>query len=151
MRSNNHFRFLYYVLSFLLLYSCKTEYDKHDRTSEKRYGKEIEDVRQWVMEHYPEQFSVFLEIEDTTKFQNYFGSLNGTTDEQKEQLKREFNTAVDIGTPQSFDSLLLKLADFCSQMGIKVIVSKTDEDTIVRKWHAYAVHNGTLAKTDCNQ
>ena len=58
MRSNNHFRFLYYVLSFLLLYSCQTEYDKHDRTSEKRYGKEIEDVRQWVMEHYPEQFSI---------------------------------------------------------------------------------------------
>jgi len=61
---NNRFQFFCFVLLFLLLYSCKTEYDKHDRTSEKRYGKEIEDARQWVKQKQ-------IVINKTNKYENF--------------------------------------------------------------------------------
>ena len=78
------FRFLCFVLPFLLLYSCRTI--DLETVPEKRYPKEIEESRQWVMAHYPEQFSINLskETEPTMQLKaNWDRAFTGSDSKEK--------------------------------------------------------------------
>ncbi|MDR2038658.1 MAG: hypothetical protein LBQ60_12110 [Bacteroidales bacterium] len=58
-------RFSIVVLTCFLLFSCRSEYDL---VYEKRLDKEVEDARQWIMERYPEQFSIRSATSPNTMF-----------------------------------------------------------------------------------
>ena len=61
MKSISFLLKVFFAVNFVLLSSCRS--NDFEVFSEKRYDKEIEEVRQWVLEHYPEQFSINSEKE----------------------------------------------------------------------------------------
>jgi hypothetical protein len=92
--------------------------------------------------------SMMIKIEDTTKFENYFSGLEGTTeDEQKDNLEKKYYDVVNNHT--DLEILLQELVAFVSPMGLKVVVSKNNETTNEREWYIYSDNNGNSVKINC--
>ena len=92
--------------------------------------------------------SMMIQIEDTTKFENYMLALGATEDDQKKALTRIYGEAID--TSKDYREIILPaFVALASQMGLKVVVSDNHPVTNKREWYIFSDNEGNTVKINC--
>jgi hypothetical protein len=87
--------------------------------------------------------SMIIQIEDPVKFKNYMESMPGANHaEKRKNFSDSYTDAIPFYNPTD-----IHVADFCRQMGLKVMVSKGYVNA--RGWSIIADQNGTLTELNC--